>query len=525
MTPRSVIVMKRFVSSERGTDLLLWLAVTVPVFLADEPPELRGPLDFPMLWLKVAAVPLLGVAVAVSRRRPVLAAAIPVALALAATPELFTEHLMVAQLVLAFRLGRRTAEMRTGLLFVGGVWLAALALAAITPGATVLSGISMVTSSLLTIVLPWLAGRYARQHDELVRAGWEVAERLEREQHLVGERTRLLERSRIATDMHDSLGHDLSLIALRAAALQVDPALDESARKAAGELRQSAAEATERLREIIRVLRAEGEEAPVLPSGDTVGALVERAAAAGMAVTLEGELERLPPMADRATYRVVQEALTNATKHAQGAPVTVRLLVDSAAAEAVVTVANAAPPAGPLPTARTGGYGLVGLRERVRLAGGRLHARPVDGGFEVTARLPLTAAAAAATHDADQEVAVARRKARRSTIDAIWAPLAVSAALLGLTFGYDLYAPDRPVLEPEVYEQLRIGQSRSSVESRLPARQANDGERPEGAPGDPPGAATCRFYRTTEESLSPAYRLCFAHERLSHKDEVPIGEP
>jgi signal transduction histidine kinase len=437
MTPRSVIVMKRFLGNERGADLLLWLAVVVPVLLADEAPELRGPLDFPVLWLEVAAVPLLGVAVALSRRRPVVAAAVPVGLALAATPELFTEQLMVAQLVLAFLLGRRTSDMHTGLLFVGGVWLAALALLAITPEATVSSGISMLTNTLLTIALPLLAGRYARQHDDLVRAGWEVAERLEREQHLVGERMRLLEHSRIASDMHDSLGHELSLIALRAAALQVDPALDESARKAAGELRQSAAAATERLHQIISVLREDGEEAPVLPSGDTVAALVERAGAAGMAVTLQGELERLPPMADRAAYRVVQEGLTNATKHAPGAPVTVSLSADSAARETVVTVANAAPPAGPLPTARAGGYGLVGLRERVRLAGGQLHARPVDGGFEITARLPLTPAAAAAAHDANQEVAVARREARRSTIDAIWAPAAVSAALLVLLFAYD----------------------------------------------------------------------------------------
>ena len=75
---------------------------------------------------------------------------------------------------------------------------------------------------LLIILLPWLVGRYARQQYELVRAGWELAERLEREQDLTAERMRLLERSRIASDMHDSLGHELSLIALRAAALQVD---------------------------------------------------------------------------------------------------------------------------------------------------------------------------------------------------------------------------------------------------------------------------------------------------------------
>ena len=519
--------MKRFrVSGEQGADLLLWLVVIVPVLLSDEPPELRGPVDFPVLWLELAAVPLLGVAVAVSRRHPLVAAAVPAAMALAATPELFTEQLMVAQLVLSFRLGRRTARVRTGLLFFGAVCLAGLLLNAVTPAAAVVSAVAMATNALLTIMLPWLAGRYARQHDALVRAGWELAERLGREQDLLGERIRLLERSRIASDMHDSLGHELSLIALRAAALQVDPALDESARKAAGELRESAAEATQRLQQILSVLQEDGATAPVLPSDDTVGALVERAAAAGMAVTLEGELERLPPMADRAAYRVVQEALTNATKHAPGAAVTVRLSTDPAAGQAVVAVANAAPPAGSLPGTGAAGFGLIGLDERVRLAGGRLQAEPVGDGFAVTARLPLTAGAATTPLDSKRELAVARRQARRSMIDAIWAPVVVSVVLLALVVGYDLYgSSERSVLDSEVYAQVRVGQSQSSVESRLPAREANGGERPPGAPADPRGTEECRFYRSNERSLSPAYRFCFSDGRLVHKGEVPVVDP
>ena len=82
---------------------------------------------------------------------------------------------------------------------------------------------------LLIILFPWLVGPYARQQFQLVRAGWELAERLEREQDLTAERMRLLERSRIASDMHDSLGHELSLIALRAATLQVNADPGDSA--------------------------------------------------------------------------------------------------------------------------------------------------------------------------------------------------------------------------------------------------------------------------------------------------------
>lgn len=508
--------MKRWLDSERVADLLLYVAITAPVLLlSDEAPALRGPLDFPMLWLHVAAVPALAVAVAVSRRRPVLGAAIPAALGLAASPELFTDELLVAQPVMAFLLGRRTSRMRTGVLFLAGVCLAGLVLVAITPAATPSSAVSMAANALVIIMLPCLAGRYARQHDELIQAGWEVAERLQREQHLVGERMRLLERSRIASDMHDALGHELSLIALRAGGLQVNPDLDESARRAAGELRESAAEATQRLQQILGVLREDGDTAPVLPSSDTVHALVERAAAAGMAVTLQGRLEGLPPMADRAAYRVVQEALTNAAKHAPSAPVTVRLNKDSAAGEAVVMVTNGGPPAAPRASSGAGGRGLVGLDERVRLAGGRLDARAAGDGFEVTARLPLTAEAAATPLDPKREVAVARQNARRNMIGAIWAPVAVCAAIVVLTFVVDDYVSDRSVLEREVYAQLRIGQRQLAVESRLPA---NERERPQGAPADPPGTDECRYYRGEQ---SPSYRLCFADERLSHKDEVP----
>ncbi|MEU8567099.1 histidine kinase [Streptomyces pathocidini] len=610
--------LKRRIGDERIADLLLWLTITGPVFVPPDVPDEPG---LPLTWVKIAAVPLLGLAVAVGRRHPVVAATVPVALNLAATPEMSTGNFMIAQILLAFLLGRRTAGLRTGLLYLGAVCAVGLVSVGLFVDDPWQSWFGVVGTVLLLILLPWLAGRYARQHDELVRTGWELAQRLEREQDLIGERTRLLERSRIAGDMHDSLGHELTLIALRAAALQVNPGLDESARRAAGELRESAAGATERLREIIGVLREKSEQAPLLPPGDTVASLVERAAASGMPVALEGELGPLPPMTDRAAYRLVQEALTNAAKHAPGAAVTVRLSTDAAAEEAVVTVANAprptgtprtghpsgtlrtghpvgaakaghpvgvadvapsgaaesaaeagkeakagkeeragkeaagtaeAPPAarqpaspagaaaragvtaehepspaGPPPGAPSGGYGLVGLDERIRLAGGRLAAHPVDGGFEVTARLPLgegagTPAAATRPH-AQRELAQARRRVRRSMIDAIWVPAAAAALLLGLMYAYDHYTAQREVLDQRVYGQLRIGAPQSSVAPRLPTRQAGGARRLPGAPADPRSTDACRFYRTTPDALTPVYRLCFTDGRLTHKDRVNLG--
>jgi signal transduction histidine kinase len=426
---------------ERAADALLWLTITVPVFVLGEPPAEPG---LPLLWIQVAAVPLLALAVAVGRRQPVIAACVPVGLGLAATPELYTSSFMIAQIVLAFLLGRRSVRLRTGLLFCAAVCLAGLAVVGFT-GVGAEGWFDVVVTVLLNILLPVLAGRYVRQHDDLVRAGWELAQRLEREQDLIAGQMRLVERSRIARDMHDSLGHELSMIALRAAALQVSPELGEGSRRAAGELREAAADATDRLREIIGVLRQDSEPPPLHPTGDTIGALVERAAASGLAVTMEGMLDPLPPMADRAAYRVVQEALTNAAKHARGAAVTVRLAVDASTDEAVIGVVNGPPPsrtAPNLPTvdAASGGHGLVSLDERVRLVGGRLRAGPVGVGFAVSARLPLSARTAVTAPDSRRELAVARRNVRRSVLDAIWVPAVAAALLLAVMFVQDRFA-------------------------------------------------------------------------------------
>ncbi|WP_228985509.1 histidine kinase, partial [Streptomyces sp. DH12] len=102
-------------------------------------------------------------------------------------------------------------------------------------------------------VLPWRGGRYWRQSRELTAAGWLRAARLEEKQRFAEERARLRERARIAQDMHDSLGHELSLLALRAGVLQVAPDLPERHRAAAADLRAAAADATDRLHRIIGV--------------------------------------------------------------------------------------------------------------------------------------------------------------------------------------------------------------------------------------------------------------------------------
>jgi signal transduction histidine kinase len=177
-----------------------------------------------------------------------------------------------------------------------------------------------------------------------------------------------------------------ALLALRAGALEVASDLDDRHRAAAAELWAGAGLATERLAEILTVLR-DGEPAPLHPVSDRIEDLVDRTAQAGLAASLEWHsVRRLPPMVDQAAHRVVREALTNAAKHAAQAAVRVRLA--TADGTTVVTVTNALSP-----NARrgTGGRaGLVGLREHVRLVGGTLRAGPRDHEFEIVATLPHT---------------------------------------------------------------------------------------------------------------------------------------
>jgi signal transduction histidine kinase len=442
----------RWLSSPLVVGPLMWIAICVPVLLADELPQdsLLSPGVF-----RAVAVPLLALAVLLSWRLPLVAAVLPASLSLGATGDLFTDQLALAQLLFAYLLGRRTVG-RQAAVQLGAVLIVLATVYALTGhGGVARDWFELAASAMLMTVLPWTAGQYVRQHSDLLRAGWELAERLEREHDIVVHQVRLRERARIAGDMHDSLGHELSLIAVRAAALQVAPGASPDRQRAAADLRDAAASATEHLHQIIGMLREQGHTAPVVPSGDTVRSLVARADESGMTITFDddtvgtSEHPPVPEATTRAAYRVVQEALTNAAKHAPGAPVTVTLRRTNH--QLVVTVTNTATATSSASPDRPDGtgYGLVGLDERVRLVGGTLSARPTDGGFEVTARLPVTTNTAVSTGPAARpgegdavppppvttptarlELAAARRRLRRGVIGAFWAPGVVAAVLV-----------------------------------------------------------------------------------------------
>lgn len=239
-----------------------------------------------------------------------------------------------------------------------------------------------VGACVVFVVLPLLVGRYLAQQRRLVAALESHNRQLRRERELLAEREQLRERLRISRDMHDSLGHRLSLVSVQAAALEVSD-LPRPQRAAVASLATATRAAVTELYELIGSLRGAAEE----PAKDlsATDALVGEFRAAGVrvGVVTEGEPRPLPPPAAAAAYRVVEEGLTNAAKHAPGQPVTVRLAWEPDALVVSVTNAVAGRAAGV-----GAGLGLAGLRERVEPAGGFLDHRESDGRFRLVAMLP-----------------------------------------------------------------------------------------------------------------------------------------
>jgi signal transduction histidine kinase len=253
---------------------------------------------------------------------------------------------------------------------------------------------------LMAVVFGW--GLLARVGREQLLALRDRASRVEAEQRLHIEQAREAERRRIAREMHDVLAHRVSLLSLHAGALEFRPdAPPEEIAEAAGVIRATAHQALEELRVVIGVLRDGADGGPPEPPQPTLAqipALVEESRAAGMRVTCEIDpgvtgvtgADGASAAVGRTAYRVVQEGLTNARKHAPAAAVAVavtggrQLTIEVVSRRSVGVAVAAEPPPG-------AGTGLIGLNERVALVGGSLE-HGVDGGgdFVLRASLPWT---------------------------------------------------------------------------------------------------------------------------------------
>ena len=221
-----------------------------------------------------------------------------------------------------------------------------------------------------------------------------------REQQLRIDQARQLERTRIAREMHDVLAHRISLVSMHAGALEfrAESVGDEVARSAAV-IRTSAHQALQDLREVIGILRTEtNDDTPERPQPtlDDVPGLIEESQQAGMHIAVQFSVaetnDGLPLSVGRTAYRIVQEGLTNARKHAPGTAVTVAL--DGRPGPGLTIEIRSRCPISPRPSPQIpgSGQGLVGLAERTDLAGGRLeHGSLTNGDFQLRAWLPWPA--------------------------------------------------------------------------------------------------------------------------------------
>ncbi|MCA6094241.1 histidine kinase [Streptomyces sp. SCA3-4] len=280
----------------------------------------------------------------------------------------------------------------------GAALLSAVVSAAVRPDPDLTVAVSAITGVLMALTaIGW--GVFVRSRRQLLLSLRERAQRAEAEAGLRAERAQRLARERIAREMHDVLAHRLSLLCVHAGALEfrADASPVEVARTA-GVIRSSAHQALQELREVIGVLRAPtvadaGEPGRPQPTLAALEGLVEESRQAGAAVVLAQRVAdpaAVPDVAGRTVYRIVQEGLTNARKHAPGSEVTV-VVEGSPERGLTVEVRNPASVAvadGPTPVPGAG-QGLIGLAERAALAGGRLeHGPDPGGGFRLRGWIP-----------------------------------------------------------------------------------------------------------------------------------------
>lgn len=260
-----------------------------------------------------------------------------------------------------------------------------------------------VDNMAITLLSGWFLSVIAFGHAMRVRHAYQAeaeqrALAAERERDARAAQAATEERLRIARELHDVLGHNISLMNVQAAA-----ALHRSAKRpgqtaelttALEFVRDTSRDALREVRATLGVLRQVDDTAPTTPTAglERLGELADRAAATGLRVTVEvsGEPPAVPPQISLAAYRIVQESLTNITRHAAAA--SARIDVDYGPYELRVSIDDDGRGAPDL----AGGSGIAGMTERARALGGELTAANTESGFRVTARLPLCPAPAVA---------------------------------------------------------------------------------------------------------------------------------
>ncbi|HEX7746778.1 MAG TPA: sensor histidine kinase [Micromonosporaceae bacterium] len=343
----------------------------------------------PVKLVDLGLVALAAVALAACRRYPLAALAV-------ATPAMLAFHLRVhagvsaafavlGTVYVAVRSGHRIASVVASAVFLAGFFARELSVAA--------DGPAQLVAERTTLLLGWfvaanIAGLVAGQRRAYLRQVEQRAIEAERTREETALRRAVEERLRIARELHDSLTHSISLIKVQAGvAVHLARKRGEEVPAALLAIQEASNAAMRELRATLDVLRRPDDD-PLSNGIGRVAELVEQADAAGVPATLtvHGVVRPLPRDIDQAGYRIVQEALTNVTRHA--GPAKTRVRIDYLPRQLIIEVTDdgCADPSIPVQP----GVGLRGMHERVSALGGHLRAAPrADGGFTARAELPV----------------------------------------------------------------------------------------------------------------------------------------
>ena len=384
---RQAMRFRRFIE-EHGLDamiVLLFVLAEIELWVSD---TVEGPRPVLIVGAALWTLPVLA-----RRRFPFAApatAAVAVIVEALIAPHAISDSVVSVLLVLV--LGALFGQQGFTARGVGG-WALLMAVIAVVVAVDPNGGPSDFVPVSLIATVAWLAGLGFRERNLRTKELEERAARLERERESEARTAVAEERARLAREMHDVVAHSLSVMVVQAEAAEAmldgDP---QRAHRPLAAVQETGRSALTELRRMLGVLREMADEGPALapqPGLAGIDALVSSVRAAGLPVEVrvEGEPRPLPPGIDLSAYRIIQEGLTNALKHA--GPARAEVVVTYGERELELRVSDDGRGHDP---SGNGGHGLMGMRERVALFGGALDAGPQpEGGFALHARLPVEA--------------------------------------------------------------------------------------------------------------------------------------
>jgi signal transduction histidine kinase len=419
---------------------------------------------------------------------------------------------LIPAAVAGYLAGRHMVGLVPAVITFSVVLAVSLPTSYVLPGTAPLGDwMASVLIALLTVVAPWWFGRYRMLREE----------QRESDAAVLADRAQADERARIADDLHDTIGHELALIAVQAGALELGRDLSTEQREQFRSLREAAVRASERLRDVVRMTRPEEGASRLDPlGGEGVDALVAGATDAGMGVEAHIDhalLAAADPLIAELAVRTVREGLTNAARHAPGAAVAIQVGRSDADGLTVSIRSAASTETG----AQGGGHGIPSLRRRAELLGGSIDADPTPGGgFELRLRAPMRpeTAAQGSMDAADPALRTNARAARRR----VWQATIVPAVILGLALvGFAVVQAitfAHTAVTSEVYESIELGATRAALAPLLPA--GTPGPVPIVAEPPSPDGSECEYFAARDGWLhftDATYRLCFDQGVLVEK--------